>query len=543
MRRPGGSLGVVHRTGMVRVLLLTLAALTVSSLAASGADARVVWLCRPGVADNPCRGDQTTRYFASDGSSRVGRPAVPAKPPIDCFYVYPTVSNQPTPNATQTADPEIKSIAKYQAQRFSTRCRVFTPIYREVTAAGVSMASQTHDTTPYETAFTDVREAWLSYLRHDNHGRGVVLIGHSQGSRMLRALIRREIDPKPSVRRLLVSAIIPGANATVRKGSRVGGDFAHVPTCRTGGEIGCVISYSTFNETPPDNARFGRTDTDPVGNALGLPVGPKFEVMCVDPTRLAGAGGRFASLQPSEPFAPGVIAALLVKLYRGPPPTADKPWLQPQDHYTGRCMTSNHARVLMLSPVANARKLDPSPDATWGTHLVDINIALGNLTALVGRESRAYRAVAARRSCLSRRVRIGRRRIGRIALGATRKRLRRRIVPVARTARSYRWCVRGSRRRVAAVFARRSAGGRAWLVVTRIRRYSARRVSPGQSFARLVRRFPAALRLRPGLYRAGPRSRRIFGVRRRRVRFVGVAAKPLLRHPRLLRRYLRLASL
>ena len=529
----------------VRALLFLLAALTVGCVAASSADARVVWLCRPGIADNPCQGDQTTRYFAPDGSSRVGRPAVPAKPPIDCFYVYPTVSNQPTPNATQTPDPEIRSIAKYQAQRFSTRCRLFVPIYQEVTAAGVTTASRTHDTGPYETAFTDVREAWFRYLRNDNHGRGVVLIGHSQGSRMLRALIRRDIDPKPSVRRLLVSAIIPGANATVAKGRQIGGDFAHIPTCTRAGQMGCVISYSTFNETPPDNARFGRTDTDPVGNALGLPVGPKYEVMCTDPTRLVGAGGRLDSLQPSEPFAPGVIAALLVKLYRGPPPSADKPWLQPKDHYTGRCMYSNGAHVLMLAEVAGARHLDPSPDDTWGTHLVDINIALGNLTAVVGRQSRAYRAAVARRSCLARRVRIGRRRIGRIALGATRRQLARRTsaVRVRRTRRSYRWCVKGSRRRVSAVFARRSAGGRALLAVTRARRYRARGVGPGHSRARLMRRFPAARRIAPGIYRAGPRSRRIFGVRHRRVRFVGVAARPLLRHPRLLRRYLRLAGI
>jgi hypothetical protein len=350
---------------------------------AAPAHADVKWLCRPGIADNPCIGDQTTTYYSPDGSSRVGQPAVTKKPKIDCFYVYPTVSNQPTPNATQTPDPEVRSIAKYQAQRFSTRCRVFAPLYREVTAAGVAAASNTHDTAPYETAYTDVREAWRAYLRKDNRGRGFVLIGHSQGSRMLRALIRSEIDGRPKVRRRLVSAIIPGANATVA-------DFRHVPACRNRKQTGCVISYSTFNETPPDNARFGRTDTDPVGNALGLPAGEGLRVLCVNPAKLAGTAGRLQSLSPSEPFAPGVIAALMFKLYGGPPPSADTPWLQPQDHYTARCETSNGANVLMLSPVADARRLEPSPDDTWGTHIVDVNIALGNLTTIVGAQSRAW---------------------------------------------------------------------------------------------------------------------------------------------------------
>jgi hypothetical protein len=369
---------------------------------AAPAHAEVKWLCRPGLADNPCVGDQTTTYFAPDGSSRVGKPATPKKPPIDCFYVYPTVSNQPSMNATQTAEPEVRSIATFQAQRFSTRCRVFAPLYREVTAVGVTMASNTHDTSAYETAYTDVREAWRSYLRRDNRGRGVVLVGHSQGSRMLRALIRAEIDPKRAVRRRLVSAIIPGANATVARGRLKGGDFQHIPVCRKKAQTGCAISWSTFNETPPDNARFGRTDTDPVGGALGLPTGEGLEVMCVNPAALAGRRGRLRSLVPSEPFAPGIIAALLVKLYGGPPPSADTPWLQPQDHYTGRCETSNGARVLMLSPVGDARKLEPSPDDTWGTHLVDVNIALGDLTAIVGAQSRAWqRARRAKRNTVA----------------------------------------------------------------------------------------------------------------------------------------------
>src|SRR5256885_960077 len=155
---------------------LVLACLVAGVLAAP-AHGEVVWLCHPSMASDPCRGDQTTRYFAPDGSSTVSIPAVPANPPVDCFYVYPTVSNQPTPNATQTPDPEVRSIALYQAQRFSTRCRLYVPLYREVTAAGVTVSSQTHDTTPYTTAFADVEEAWRHYLAVDNHGRGFVLIG------------------------------------------------------------------------------------------------------------------------------------------------------------------------------------------------------------------------------------------------------------------------------------------------------------------------------------------------------------------------------
>jgi hypothetical protein len=377
---------------MPAVLRALLAGLALSlALAAAPAGAEVRWLCRPGLESDPCVGDLTTTYYARDGSPRVDSVDTLAAPPVDCFYVYPTVSNQPGPNATQTPDPEVRSIAVFQAQRFSSRCRIFAPLYRQVTAAGVSSASQTRDTAAYETAYSDVEEAFMAYLRSDNGGRGFVLIGHSQGSRMLRALIRRQIDPDPALRARMVSAIIPGANHVVAKGRASGGDFANLPECASAVQIGCVVSWHTFNDPPPDNARFGRTDTDPVGAALGLPTGPQYEVACTDPGALAAGRGRpLESLLPSEPFAPGVISVLLLRLYGGAQPTADTPWLSPADRYTARCETSNGANVLMLKPVGPARKLTPAPDPTWGVHLVDMNIGMGNLTTIVSAQSQAY---------------------------------------------------------------------------------------------------------------------------------------------------------
>ena len=59
---------------------------------------------------------------------RVIHPHAARHPKIDCFYVYPTVSGQPTLLANFNVDPVERSIALYQAARYSQYCRVFAPV-------------------------------------------------------------------------------------------------------------------------------------------------------------------------------------------------------------------------------------------------------------------------------------------------------------------------------------------------------------------------------------------------------------------------------
>jgi hypothetical protein len=48
------------------------------------------------------------------------------------------------------------------------------------------------------------------------------------------------------------------------------------------------------------------------------------------------------------------------------------------------------ASVLQVAPVAGARTLTAVPSADWGLHLVDANIALGDLAGLVRHQIRTW---------------------------------------------------------------------------------------------------------------------------------------------------------
>jgi hypothetical protein len=363
---------------MIAMRLVALAALLVLAGLAlpAAAGAETVWLCKPGLKADPCSPSlDTTRYspagkrLATDDVRRARRRR------IDCFYVYPTVSGQPAPAATRAIDPELRSIALYQAARYSRDCRVFAPVYRQVTLRGLFAGGVTG--AMVERAYADVRNAWRAYLRRHNRGRGVVLIGHSQGTFQLRRLIAEEIDDRPRVRRRLVSALLLGGQVTVREGEDAGGDFERVRACRSARQLGCVVAFSTFNGPVPADARFGRT-------------GPGLEILCTNPAALDGGAGPIDTIYPRARFAPGTAIGAGVDALGMPRPASPAPWLAFPRAFSARCSREGGANVLHIAPRRGAPVLRPVPDATWGLHVADGNIALGNLARLVRRQAAAY---------------------------------------------------------------------------------------------------------------------------------------------------------
>ncbi len=295
-------------------------------------------------------------------------------PAIDCFYVYPLVSLQTTPNATLRIDPQETAIAELEASPFSRVCRVFAPMYQQVTLSFVG--SQ----TAQQIAYDSVLAAWRDYLVHYNDGRGVVLIGHSEGADELDQLISGQIDNNASVRRLLVSAILTGGNLTV--GANGTGPFSEIGACRSASQTGCVVAYNAFSQPPPSDALFGRPDP-PVLNGVAQ------QEVCTNPAALAGGTGTLVSAYrvqlPTQEVAGSATEGVL-DYY----PAASTPWIQFDDQYTARCLKSDGANVLMVTPIHDGSFLTAAPNQAWGLHVDDPNLALGNLIDLVQSEAAAY---------------------------------------------------------------------------------------------------------------------------------------------------------
>lgn len=341
---------------------------------------RPVWLCRPGLADDPCTRSLSTTSVTANGTRAVETASPATASPFDCFYVYPTVSTEATMNANLAVQTAEVAAARAQASPFSEDCEVWAPMYRQTTlraledgVAGIPIA----DTL---VAFRSLVSSWRYFLAHDDKGRPIVLIGHSQGAALLIRLIRRYVDPDPTLRARTVMVILTGGNLQVPAGKVVGATFKHLPLCTEAGESGCVIAYSSFPSEPPPTSPFGRPGRG-ASIQSGEPQRKGEQVACVNPASLAGGSGDL------EPYfrAPAVI---------GLTPPVTTPWVTFPDLYSAECEHSGDATWLEVTDIAVPGDTRPvvteTAGPTWGYHVNDISLSLGNLVADVAAAEGSY---------------------------------------------------------------------------------------------------------------------------------------------------------
>ena len=339
-----------------------------------------MWLCQPGAADDPCAAPLTTTVVSASGTRTVEDLTDATNPPIDCFFVYPTVSTQPSTNSNLTIRRQELGAAVAEASPFSQVCRVWAPMYRQETEGSlVGPGGVINDNKAAEsTAFASVLSAWQDYLANDNDGRPVVFIGHSQGAAMLIRLLSSQIDPNPTLRAKMVSAIILGGNVQVPRGKNVGGSFQHIAPCQSATETGCVIAYSSFDRKPPADSMFGRPGQG-VSVQSNQMRSAGMQVVCTNPAVL---GGGAAELQ-DRFYSLGTEVL-------GQPVTT--PWVAYPGLYKAQCKSQGGATWLQVTATPG----DPRPKVSnklgplWGLHGDDASLAMGDLVHDVALESTAF---------------------------------------------------------------------------------------------------------------------------------------------------------
>jgi hypothetical protein len=353
------------------------------------------WLCRPDkTANNYCNVDLSTTVVKADGSETAEAYKADPKAAIDCFYVYPTVSNDPGVVSDMNEGPEEINVVKAQFARLGAKCRLYAPLYRQFTLTALRAGQSgkpmpgANDPGVRQVGYNDVVDAWNYYLAHDNKGRGVVLVGHSQGSGVLTQLISKEIDGKP-VEKKLISAVLMGTRLPVDKGKDTG-LFKDIPLCKSPTQTGCVIAYASFRDTvpPPANSLFGKAPSD--SQIAG----------CANPAALGGGKAELHSyLSNGVQITNSGAQTTWVK----DKPNPKTPFVSTPGLISAECVQKNGFSYLEVH--INAVPADPRTDdiagdvvqagqvnAAWGLHLIDANLEMGNIVDVVGQEAKAYLA-------------------------------------------------------------------------------------------------------------------------------------------------------
>lgn len=365
---------------------------TSAPIAAPDYKTDAAWLCRPGRKD-ACAVDQSLTVIAANGKQKIVRSKATSTAAYDCFYVYPTVSLDPTPNSDLVIGPEEQQVAASQAARFTSKCRVFAPMYRQVTLTALrDLMAGKATAADRQLAFLDVQAAWYDYLARDNAGHGVVLIGHSQGAGILKQLLADVIEKDADMRRKLIAAYLIGTNVAVPPGADVGGDFIRTKLCKSIDQFDCVVTYTTFraDSPPPENSRFARVADK-----------PGMVAACTNPAALGGGKAVTDAIF-------GTKGAGLASVPMGPwtsdNAAVNTPFVSVPGLISAECVSNGGATYLAVT--VNADPADPRTDTIvgdivvngtmlkdWGLHLIDMPVEMGNLVTLSEYQASFWRGV------------------------------------------------------------------------------------------------------------------------------------------------------
>ncbi len=166
----------------------------------------------------------------------------------DVFFIYPTTYTDLKMPMGWNADindealnsKTDKSTILYQASVFNKYCRVFAPRYRQANLKAFFTDDYVSSNAAFDTAYADVRAAFIYYLKFYNHGRPIIIASHSQGTRHAGQLLKEFFEGK-ALQKQLVCAYIIGLPVFTTY-------FAGLKPCMDSSSTGCFITWRTFEQ-------------------------------------------------------------------------------------------------------------------------------------------------------------------------------------------------------------------------------------------------------------------------------------------------------
>ena len=207
----------------------------------------------PDYAQDSCWAALPTRRDSADAvpyqsGLRDGQAAAVA----DVFFIHPTTFYRPASWNADLSKGKLnrftdKSTIRHQASAFNAAGRIYAPRYRQATLYSFFDEATANGQAALGLAYADVKAAFQYYLAHYNHGRPVIIAGHSQGTAHATRLLHEFFDHDPALRRQLVAAYLIGFGVKPD-------EYQTIRPCTDSLATGCFVTYNavaTGNGFPP----------------------------------------------------------------------------------------------------------------------------------------------------------------------------------------------------------------------------------------------------------------------------------------------------
>lgn len=164
----------------------------------------------------------------------------------DIFYIYPTLNiekkdfrwNVPVTDSIQNVKVIDKAVY-FQASAFLNAGKLYVPYYRQAHLRSYVLYEK-GGKEALSLAYSDVKEAFKTYLEKYNNGRPIIIASHSQGTTHAIQLLKEFFDGKP-LQNKLVAAYLPGI--AINKNA-----FKTIQIMTNSTEIGGFVSWNTFKK-------------------------------------------------------------------------------------------------------------------------------------------------------------------------------------------------------------------------------------------------------------------------------------------------------
>jgi hypothetical protein len=201
--------------------------------------------------DNPA-GPETTK--ATDYSQEANWLSFPKiTKDVDAFYIYSTSYiessfEEGAPNFAPLNNPEmiIRALGEYEtnASLFEESCNVFVPWYRQMGikyAAEVQQKTGSLDAGLADLPYTDIKAALDYFFEKCNNGRPFVIAAHSQGSALLKYVLKNYFKEHQDYYKRMVAAYPIGFSITKDDLEQ----YPYLKFAEGESDTGVIISYNT----------------------------------------------------------------------------------------------------------------------------------------------------------------------------------------------------------------------------------------------------------------------------------------------------------